>query len=287
MRIVLVVTILLLSCGVGICAESDANKKNHGNNTQQITENTKSRINQPIGPPATLGNPEKKFHNISAVCCNRKTNSEEGKWYDVMDKNRFLLCIAALQLWVFWIQARRLRETVEATKEAAEAAKTSADVAENALTMVERPYIFVSCVSEFQFDSEKGYFVTYEVSNHGRTPADIDTVQTIMSTIESDIIYPGLVESDHVLYLSPILEPQGKATNLRQYFPATEQGIVNPESLSDDILLRIIITYRGVIKEIYEDSFFWWYDRSVKRFVPRKEADYYYKKKYSVQNMTS
>lgn len=281
MRIIPVVLILILLCGVGICTGSP----------REIIPEISIPTHQ---KPYQIQHGTEQFPFIVKTVQPPKSKEEADRDADerndrkALNKFTFWLAIVGtLQFIVLGLQIHFLCKTLRSTEKAANAAKTSAEVAEKALTMVERPYVFVSCVSEFQFDSEKGYFVTYEVSNHGRTPADIDTIQAMISDIEDDIIHPMLVYSDHGLYLSPILGSQGKVSNLRQYFPTTDQGVVNPESLSEDILLRIIITYRGVIEEIYEDSFFWWFDRSVKRFVPRKETDYYYKKKHHVQNMTS
>jgi hypothetical protein len=61
------------------------------------------------------------------------------------------------------LQARRLRQTVEATKDAANAAKQNAEIASNAFYAANRPWVLVS---DFRIVRESGRkIVTYKVYN--------------------------------------------------------------------------------------------------------------------------
>jgi hypothetical protein len=70
-----------------------------------------------------------------------------------------------------------MERSLKISEKAAEAAQKSAEVAEKSLTMVERPYISISGISEFGYDYRRQeYSITYELTNHGRTPADIESI---------------------------------------------------------------------------------------------------------------
>lgn len=130
----------------------------------------------------------------------------------------WLAFIALLQLLVFAWQARRLRQTVEATKEAAEAAKNTAE----SLTHVERAYVFVTIDPpkvEPIYDNERGheglfYFNTdIVVWNYGKTPAVINKIHWVISLREAAIpseleeseIPPGLILGSDKFNRIPIL----------------------------------------------------------------------------------
>jgi hypothetical protein len=67
------------------------------------------------------------------------------------------------------LQARRLRQTVEATKEAADAAKQSAETASSAFYAANRPWVLVS---DFSIEEEVGKkLISYKVYNVGPVPA--------------------------------------------------------------------------------------------------------------------
>ncbi|MBV8454589.1 MAG: hypothetical protein JOZ29_20300 [Deltaproteobacteria bacterium] len=85
------------------------------------------------------------------------------------------------------VQARRLRQTVQANKETAEAAKVSADTAHRALTVLEVPYVTIGEIVPHVFRVEDGKRVQrpnipmafeFSLKNHGRSVAQVITVHS-------------------------------------------------------------------------------------------------------------
>lgn len=313
MRISLVFVILLLFCVAGVCAESQipvpigaetTNKPQPQPKTSQ-TKTGNKKIATDIQSRIEISKaPIIQVETVNKSEIRRDYSSSE--WYLVY--LTFILAAVTLGLAIYTAklyhatvklgedakdtstrQAIEMERSLAISKEAAEAAKKTAEVAEKAMILTERPYVFVSNVSRFQRDAIDGrYFVTYEVSNHGRTPADIDDIRAeISNQLEGNIDTPMFVDSDNRLYLSPILGVGETMKEIREVVPSNLTDF-NPQwdgltpAYADDIYFRVIIKYRGVIEEVYEDSFFWWYDRSAKAFAPRKDTGYYYKKKYPV-----
>jgi hypothetical protein len=178
MKVVLGIVFLLLLLGNGAFAESDADKKNQSQTAQQKAENKQSSFSKPVRAAISAKSGEKNFYNFSTLHCNCKPSKEERKWYDVMDKNRFLLFIAFLQLGVFVWQALRLSDTVKVTKDSVDALKKS-----------ERPYIFVSTEVVFSDVANMKQTATcsFIVRNLGKTPSIITFADfKIMRTGETD-----------------------------------------------------------------------------------------------------
>lgn len=182
-------------------------------------------------------------------------------------------------------QATETSKALEIAKQAADAAKKSAEVAEQALTVVERPYVFAFDVGPFQTDlSRPGGltpFVTYEVANYGKTPANIESVRAAVSTSLDDIRSAPYDEVDHTLLTSPILEAGDRRPGLRLDFPNNMLRFTHKKNIAilqlsgtEDIYFRVVLTYRGFLPEI----FFWRDDRNAMRFVRCRDEDYNYKK---------
>lgn len=173
MRIALVVTILLLLCGVGVCAESQRKNKDkiEPAKAQQMTGD-KQRGTEESPVVVKIISPKRDKIESDA-------DAKEKEEKKTLDSRLvfFTACLAAIglmQLIVFGWQARRLRQTVEATKEAADAAKKSADAAEltaQAALGVELPRFVVTSMKLIWNGTEPHISIT--LTNHGRTEAVI------------------------------------------------------------------------------------------------------------------
>jgi hypothetical protein len=66
-------------------------------------------------------------------------------------------------------------KTAALTQISAEAARDAANVARQSLTDLERPYIYILCEGQFDYDASTGHlFVEYDVVNHGKSAAIIE-----------------------------------------------------------------------------------------------------------------
>lgn len=171
MRIALVVTILLLLCGVGVCAESQRKDKDEIKpaEAQQMTGNKQRGTEE---APVVVKIIPPKIDKIDSDADAKE--KEEKKTLDswLVFFTGCLAAIGLMQLIVFGLQARRLRQTVEATKEAADAAKKSADAAEltaQAALGVELPRFVVTSMKLIWNGTEPHISIT--LTNHGRTEA--------------------------------------------------------------------------------------------------------------------
>ena len=98
--------------------------------------------------------------------------------------------IAALlqeSLLTLWLSTEKMwrvtRISTIAARRAANAAIRQAKAAEDALTQLEKPYIFVFGVKQiFQDQSTNDFFVTYTVANFGKLPPAIIEGSTIVAS---------------------------------------------------------------------------------------------------------
>jgi hypothetical protein len=90
------------------------------------------------------------------------------------------------------LQARRLRQTVEATKEAAQAAKKSADVAERTLSLTNRPWLEVTDWELMNLTPDATPFVQFKIRNFGKSPAWITRLQVKFTTINVGTDFPEI-----------------------------------------------------------------------------------------------
>jgi len=284
MRIIPVVAILLLICGVGLCAESQQVIKPEVNlaTSQQMTSNNHAGTEQL--PLVVKIIPPKKDKIETDAAAKEK---EEKKSID--DRLVFFTgCLAAIglmQLAVFAWQARRLRQTVEATKEAADAAHKSADVAEKTLTLVERPYVFAYSVSKFHISENLNPAITYEVANFGKTPAIIQSAYAALENIESNLGAVLEVDRRHNLVCAPILSAGEVRKGIEEEIPAnminfitTDMGYAPDLKHGEELYFRVIIRYRGPFTEGHESSFCWSYNTHTNYFEPYGHEDYNYTK---------
>jgi len=183
MRIALVVAMLLLLCGVGICAESHPPSPSKGEVGSQKQENTSHINNNPdylkqasvsrSVIPIETRNPE------TQITQHQKDDNSPSEWW-------LIGLTAVLSLATIWlvVETRRLateanitskrqaietKDALDISRQAAEAAQKSAEVAENALTLLERPYVFAFGVSQFQLCTDRlEPVLSYEVANFGK-----------------------------------------------------------------------------------------------------------------------
>jgi hypothetical protein len=318
MRIALVVTILLLLCEVGNCEESQPLTPT----LREKTPHEKNRAEQSAqdGAHKQLGT-ENNPIVIKGFPAPESKDDADYKAYEQHEKPTLdrrmtvstvllavftflLFCFTAALWWVTYRlskeskntsdrQAAEMERSFSISEKAVEAAQKSAEVAEKSLTMVERPYIIVSGISKFIYDhTRQEYSVTYDVTNHGRTPADIESIYAeISNDLKVGIPAPGHVSSDNGIYLSPILEAGGKIAGLKQPAPCNIipfkhlGGSIEPILTSTDMIyFRVVVTYRSFLELdcVYQDSFFWVFDRNAMTFAPRRDKEYYYNKKSKI-----
>ena len=180
MRIALVVLFLL--CGVGVFAES-RQTPSENQNTAQNKESAKYH-QQPdeiseqrplfikIIPPPKSDKEAKTEESERA----HKTNVE--LW--TVGTSIATAIILVLQLFVFGRQARRLRETVEATEKAAEAGKKQTEVSIKEFVSTHRPKVIVRSVTieppshpALPIEEGKPLKIQGAVVNIGDTPTEI------------------------------------------------------------------------------------------------------------------
>ncbi|MDD5285713.1 MAG: hypothetical protein PHD54_07625 [Desulfuromonadaceae bacterium] len=178
MRIAPVVVLLLLLCGVGICAESQpAETKPQGIKIENKTDTPNHHAEH-----KQRGTEESPlFVKITSGNCNIEPNNHtKGFWKNFPNENWFLVIVGIFQLGVFAWQAVCLRDTIKATEKTTKSLQDS-----------ERPYIFASLKScEFD-DSEEGlgkWKVEYTLKNHGKTPAILTNKQVFIQ--EKDRVKP-------------------------------------------------------------------------------------------------
>ncbi|MCX5830535.1 MAG: hypothetical protein NT140_01340 [Deltaproteobacteria bacterium] len=171
----------------------------------------------------------------------------------------WLVFIAAIQALIFVaqcvamsIQAKHLRNTVDATKEAAEAANKNAET----LQAIEQAYLAIKSVEwpkgEFGFTLEgfKKSTMTAEVENVGKTPA---ILRKVVSTIGfKQINYPTREDVSKEL---PIDLPDGciiKSADPEPY-PIRHRSYAAPPGITANNFIETIILCYGCI--VYEDIF--------------------------------
>jgi hypothetical protein len=192
MRIALVVTILLLLCGAGICAESQQPLASISKvkQTNQQTTNKKQEINLPANETIKKPTPQIDQNKPDEF----KTDKNDKTFSDLLivwftgALAIFAFCQVVamiLQYRVMRIQASSLRDTVEATHKAAEAAELSARAAIGIELPVIRAITTDLIYTDKLISSEGPYggivndrsptkysaigYIRFE--NHGRTPA--------------------------------------------------------------------------------------------------------------------
>jgi hypothetical protein len=205
-------------------------------------------------------------------------------------------------------------QTAEAAKESAAAAAKQAKAAEDALTLLERPYVFIFGVRGIKYDKLlSDFFVEYTVANYGKMPAIIDGPHIGFDISErAEPPMPPLLHDAHSLMASPILQAGEVRRNIRAYFPA---GMVGPDitvkieeiraadidpneifsgpekdeppatvfptvNAPDgfDVFFRAVIRYRGPFTKGHETGAVWLYNPGNFEFVVRGGEEHNYVK---------
>ncbi len=207
----------------------------------------------------------------------QQNNSKDSPDWWVAKFTGGLVAIGVAQALLFLWQLVLIRKGLADTKEAADAAKESADAATIALSVFERPWIFVTVED---WITQRGplnqWSVTFKIKNHGRGPATIETCH-IGTVVEDSAGSPGL----------PILEDQihtvlGPGEHIEDASLAIPDGIsVTPISNrrgtiegSDDVFFRAQLEYRDVRGGCHGTEACWRFDRGLHRWVKLANPDY-------------
>ncbi len=130
-----------------------------------------------------------------------------------------LVVVAVVQLWLFWVQLRYIRRSLEDAEkvatiaaDTAAATKDQAEVARDNLTKIQRPYIYVFGVHRLMWPSDRESWKTpyapYTVANYGQTPASVERLNVQFSSGTKPEKFPGRVDEDSTLLTFPILAPE-------------------------------------------------------------------------------
>jgi hypothetical protein len=231
--------------------------------------------------PVKIG-PARSLQNVTAY--GREQGDQKEENYRLTDIlltlfNGLLALFTLLLVIVGGLQARRLRQTVEATKETADAAKKSADTAQRALTVLEVPYVSIGEIVPHVFRIEDGkrmihspnFPMTFEFSltNHGRTLAEVVAIHCevrIYDVLPTTPEYSSSVESSGDFAIGPNSDT-GKVRWFATYQCPTNKVVDEFESLLGSASRRLVcfgyVDYRDSFKTNWRNGFAWaWYPYS-------------------------
>jgi hypothetical protein len=199
-----------------------------------------------------------------------------------------VLGIATIGLLIAaFFQSRDMKSSIAIADKAANAARKAAQIAEDALTKVERPYIFVIGVERFGIDQTSKVIVKFIAANYGKTPAVIEGVLGGVSVSKHGIPDPPpSSELMHDLMASPIIAAGGQTPELSVRITEIRTFAYNPRGQrttvrlgeDDDIFFNMIICYRGAFSYGHESGACWRYDKTTARLVPYGGENYNYVK---------
>ncbi len=196
-------------------------------------------------------------------------------------------------------QLKIARKSAQASEQSAAASAKQAKAAEDALTKLERPYIFIFGVRGIKQDSEtRDFFVEYTVANYGKMPAIIEHPNIGFESSDSGSPpLPLRLFDGHSLLTSPILEAGEERKLIREYMPT---GMVGEDVLVQlerrrhhdpgetevapafrvpdgfDVFFRAVIRYRGPFSAGHETGALWlWMGESLE-FAVRGGDEYNY-----------
>jgi hypothetical protein len=166
------------------------------------------------------------------------------------------------------------------------ATRKSTKIAKDALTKLERPYVYVFDVERLANDIIED-FVPFKVGNYGKLPATIkEVLGTICLGIEPERPVK-LGETDTCtsdLFYSPVLSPSEVRDNLGLVAPNTISfGAVSDEIWPQwegdgEMFVRVVIKYHGPFTRDHETSACWIYHSGVNRLIPYGGDDFNYMK---------
>lgn len=308
MRIIPVVTMLFLLCGVGVCAESKLPFPSAADSTAQPkSQHQKTDSKADSNKPTSQNIPPIKETSKTPIIQVETTDKTE-KRHDYSSSEwwlvylTFALALVTLGLAIYTAklyratvglgneakntsdrQATEMEKSIAIAKETADAANKSAEVAEKTLTMVERPYVFAYSVSNFHMSENLNPAITYEVANFGKTPAIIQSAHVALENIHSNLNAVLEVDRRHNLVCAPILSAGEVRKGIEEETPAnmvnfitTDKGFSPDLKHGEDMFFRVIIRYRGPFTEGHESSFCWRYNTHTNYFEPYGHEKYNY-----------
>ncbi len=223
-----------------------------------------------------------------------------------------LAIVSFTQIYFLTRSDKTARIAADAAKEAAEASARQASIAENALTQLERPYVFIFGVRGIQQDRDsRDFFVEFTVANYGKMPAIIEALHIGFDKSDcAEPPMPPLLRDAHNLIASPILQAGEVRRKIRTYFPS---GMVGPDinaiietvrardfppnpildgqaeeqlrttvvptfNIPDgfDVFFRAVIRYRGPFTKSHETGAVWLYNPDTFEFAIRDGEEHNY-----------
>ncbi len=212
----------------------------------------------------------------------RPEGKQESGWQSYFDKpTDWLLAIFTGFLVLYtrrpyqataglFVETKRLGDAADAQKgdmaksldiadKSARAAIKSASIAERAMFDLERPYVFLETVKFWRnaIDPESttwAFLADYVVSNHGRTPAVIESAKA--GTLVTDSLpafgVPNWVNIDGLSVLGPNAREIKNGFDLAKFSKADQVRIFNEEMY---IVFAIEVAYRDIFSNRYVSAF--------------------------------
>lgn len=164
-------TLLLLVVAGGVYAQSPKEPVSHPNPAQEAAKPDERGTEQ--SPLVIKVLPPLNEDEKTAAAQQERKDKSESDW-SLVKLTGVLAIIGVIQIIVFGLQARRLRQTVNATKDAADAALKTARNMET----IERAYVKMSHVAPgLILDDIGGLAVQLRVKNFGKTPARVNDLR--------------------------------------------------------------------------------------------------------------
>jgi hypothetical protein len=177
-----------------------------------------------------------------------------------------LVIVGAIQAGLFWWQYDLIRESLADAKISANAARKAADVAEQALTVLERPHLFIeepkiirTVIQGQGLRQEFRRELRYEFTNYGKTPAIVRWMEATIRIGESTNFWQEIFNG-RVIFSAA----QHKAIVPLHSYPIQEEAA--PGVIGQTAILTISVTYWDVFDWIHVDEFKFF--RMGDRFVP-------------------
>jgi hypothetical protein len=202
-----------------------------------------------------------------------------------------LIVVGAIQIIMFYIQWRAMRDGVNRSAQAAGAATDQAKIAQDTFEKVERPYLYIFGIGRLEIEEimveftgpEDVGFVNYIVANYGKVAGIIEEVFVDLCT-SSEVAPLGapLVNLGHTLMSNRIFPPgherkvKDYACDGPEYFLREEDGpnvVLKP---GEALFCHILVRYRGPFTQGHETSACWKMGPGDNFFVEFGHGDFNY-----------
>lgn len=190
--------------------------------------------------------------------------------------------VGIIQAGLFLWQFRFMKDSVDAARDAAKAADASAQTAQESFTKLERPYLFVYGVTTIMQDSHRvgglKPFVKYNIANHGKTPAIMESAAIGFSVNSTSPEAPLPIEREHQLATHPIFAAGEVREGIEELLPlgigvitTGNDRMLIPDLISEsgseeELFLVIYVRYKGAFTQGHETQCCWRYDRASGHF---------------------